>query len=754
VRKRKVCGDETPRMSVVVCTDGRAASLCQTLHGLSLLDHQAFEICVVLGPTADNARAAWAPWGDRIKVATCPERNLSRARNIGIGLAAGEVVAFIDDDAIPEPEWLDDLAAAYADPAVGGAGGFVYDQTGVDFQARFVTTDRLGAPCHDWQRPASEFNFPLSANFPHLLGTNSSFRRSALVSVGGFDEEYDYFLDETDLCCRLIDGGWSIAQLAGAYVHHKFLPSAVRRGPRLIVSWFSLIKNKIYYALLNGRGHHSMSDILQATTTWIGDLRWQLEHAIAEGKLHEGDRARFRQEVEEAWRIGLARGLEGRRRLMSPERLAAAPPAFRNMTAPAPAGGRKTFCFLSREYPPHKVGGVGRYVHQLATSVAALGHKVHVLTPGEGHARVDLEDAVWVHRILIRDHPPAKAHECGRIPARIWSYCGTMLDEVRRVSEHRPVNGVYAPIWDCEGAAVLRDGAFPLMTGLQTMLRFWLKSNPDRAADPAFAHDFVAPMLSLESEMLAGSQCLHAISEAIVDDIEDLYETSLGTRAFVVPLGLADYRTLPAAPAPAARQGVTVRLLFVGRLESRKGIDILLQAALKVLRRFPKAQLDVVGNDRLPDSAGQTARARFEMDPRTEAVRERVVFHGEVDDDALRGFYEACDIFVAPSRFESFGLIFVEGMIYARPVIGCRAGGMPEVIADGETGLLAEPGDVASLVVCMTQLLEEPALRVRMGRAGRQRYERLYTPERMAREVLAAFAEIESRPARLAGVSS
>lgn len=736
---------QRPRISVVVCTDGRAASLAQTIRGLARLDYSDFEICVVFGPTADDTRSVLQEWGDRIKTASCPERNLSQSRNIGIGIAAGDVVAFIDDDAIPEPEWLDDLAAAYDDPAVGAAGGFVYDQTGVEFQTRFMTADRLGGAKFDWQRPAREFNFPLSANFPHLLGTNCSFRRSALMSVGGFDEEYEYYLDETDLCCRLIDDGWSIAQIAGAYVHHKFLPSALRRGPKLVVSWFPIVKNKIYYSLVNRHGHHTIGEVMREANSLVEGLRRNLAEAMANGQLSEADHSRFWQEVLQAWEVGLARGLEGRRRVMPAGERAAVPPSFRNVATTEPAGGRRTFCFLSREYPPTKVGGVGRYIHQLATSVAALGHKVHVITPGEGHDRVDFEDSVWVHRIVVRDHSAVDAGgAAGKLPAYIWSYSATMLDEIRRVARHREVDGVYAPVWDCEGAAVLRDGAFPLMIGLQTMLRFWMQSNVALITDPKFVADFITPMLTLEAEVLENAPSLHAISAAIIEDIEALYETSLYPRVFVAPLGLADYRLLPAVRPTDAGPGITVRILFVGRLESRKGIDILLQSALKVLRRFPDVQLDIVGNDRLPGPTGQTPRALFKADPRAKAMRDRVIFHGEVNDDALRGFYNACDIFVAPSRFESFGLIFIEAMMFAKPVIGCRIGGMPEIIVDGETGLLAEPGDAASLVACMTRLLEDADLRRRLGAAGRQRYERLYTPERMARDVVAAFDKIAS----------
>ena len=75
-----------------------------------------------------------------------PRRHLSKSRNIGIEAAAGEVVAFIDDDAIPEPRWLEDLVAAYDAAEIAGVGGLVYDHTGCKLQYRYSVCDRLGEP--------------------------------------------------------------------------------------------------------------------------------------------------------------------------------------------------------------------------------------------------------------------------------------------------------------------------------------------------------------------------------------------------------------------------------------------------------------------------------------------------------------------------------------------------------------------------------------------------------------------------------
>jgi glycogen synthase len=115
-----------------------------------------------------------------------------------------------------------------------------------------------------------------------------------------------------------------------------------------------------------------------------------------------------------------------------------------------------------------------------------------------------------------------------------------------------------------------------------------------------------------------------------------------------------------------------------------------------------------------------------------------VQFTGRVSDDILQHHYQSCDLFVAPSLYESFGLIYLEAMNYAKPVIGCRAGGVPEVIEEGVTGLLADPGDSHSLAEVIISALESPTRLYEMGLAGRQRLLERFTYIQMAQ----AFAEV------------
>ena len=86
--------------------------------------------------------------------------------------------------------------------------------------------------------------------------------------------------------------------------------------------------------------------------------------------------------------------------------------------------------------------------------------------------------------------------------------------------------------------------------------------------------------------------------------------------------------------------------------------------------------------------------------------------------DELERQYAACDLFVAPSLYESFGLIYLEAMRFAKPVIGCRVGGIPEIVEDGRSGLLVAPGDAAALAKAIRDLLDSPERRATMGAYG------------------------------------
>lgn len=725
------------RFSVVINTDNRLDYLKRTLSGLQYLKYSNFEVCVVAGPTPDGTREYLATLGDAIKLDFCEQRNLSKSRNIGIAMADGDIVVFIDDDSVPEAEWLNDLAKSYADEAVGGVGGFVYDNTGVRFQARYVTVNRLGYP-NDSNAPSPHLNFPLTADFPHLLGTNCSFRLSVLKEIGGFDEEYEYFLDETDVCCRIVDAGYRIIQRHDAFVHHKFAPSHMRDERKIVRNWYPLIKNRVYFGMRNALDHHSVKEVIAAGEADVAGWSLSVAQAERDAIYSREDVRRFHAEAQAAVEDGHSRGCQPAK-LLTDELIARHHKPFRAYPLLSDQISRRTICFVTQDYPPGQNGGIARYFAQFAKTMASDGHHVHVLTKSHGSASVDYEDGVWVHRVNIRHFPLPDISPIAplAVPGHIWSYTQTMLEEVQAINARRAVDVVYCPLWDCEPLGFIVDGRFPLIVALQTTMKFWLESQPLKFTDKNWMAMYGHPIIAIEEYILKRAPLLHAISRAIARDIRAQYDAPLpDTKIHYAPLCLEDWSV---GMEPRAGRSHQIRVLFVGRLESRKGIDVLLDAIPNVLAQFPHAILDIVGDDTIPKPDGTTYKGEFLKKDLPASIRSRIVFHGRAEEHELREFYRDCDIFIAPSRYESFGLVFLEALMFGKPVIGCDAGGGPEVVTDGETGYLVAPGDVEGLKNALIKLLSEPKLRREMGAAARVDYERRFTVQALVSDLTSAI---------------
>ncbi|HTT82666.1 MAG TPA: glycosyltransferase, partial [Rhizomicrobium sp.] len=273
--------------SVVINTFNRAKSLACTLASLRQLDYPLFEVIVVNGPSTDRTDAVLSQYEGQVKILSCAERNLAISRNLGIAAAAGQIVAFIDDDAYPDPAWLDCLSVAFKDDEVAAAGGPTYDYTGYKLQAKYSLATRTGGAwvsAADDRNPTDLLDRPYSNVFPYTIGTNSCFRRARLVEIGGFDEEFEYYLDETDLCLRLIDRGYLVRALDDGFVYHKFLESHMRTHTRSLRDRFSVLKNRVYFALKHGRVttsfYHVCCDLVAFIDQQRKDFLWNVEHGF------------------------------------------------------------------------------------------------------------------------------------------------------------------------------------------------------------------------------------------------------------------------------------------------------------------------------------------------------------------------------------------------------------------------------------------------------------------------------------------
>jgi glycosyltransferase involved in cell wall biosynthesis len=188
----------------------------------------------------------------------------------------------------------------------------------------------------------------------------------------------------------------------------------------------------------------------------------------------------------------------------------------------------------------------------------------------------------------------------------------------------------------------------------------------------------------------------------------------------VIPNGVDAERFNPQVTPDIIRArhnlGSSKVVLFVGALtkwHTYKGLDVLLNA-FKIASRQRDLRLVIVG--------GGPLEIKYRALSHQLGVDSRVTFAGAVDGELLPKYYAACDLAVLPSTnsSEGFGLVLLEAMATGKPVIGSRIGGVPDVIRDGEDGLLVEPNDTKGLARAIALLEQNDEMRMRMGANGRR----------------------------------
>ncbi|MHA3915592.1 glycosyltransferase family 2 protein [Halovulum sp. GXIMD14793] len=219
---------DTPPVSVIVVSYRRPDHLRICLKAFEFQDYGNFELIVVSDKRPETPLPVrWQHFD------LC---NISAARNAGLVMARGQIVAFCDDDAVPEYRWLHHLVQPFSDPQIGFVGGFVRGRNGVSFQWRAQMIDPLAMDHQAVVQDAPWTRFdPDPKRVLNTVGTNFALRRDTAIALGGFDGAYHYFLDEADICMRLSKAGVSGAIVPLAQVHHGFAAGpyrSVHRVPR------------------------------------------------------------------------------------------------------------------------------------------------------------------------------------------------------------------------------------------------------------------------------------------------------------------------------------------------------------------------------------------------------------------------------------------------------------------------------------------------------------------------------------------
>ncbi|GGC48077.1 glycosyltransferase [Chelatococcus reniformis] len=731
---RAAAGAALPSVSLIVTTLDRLPRLKMLLAALSHLEDDDFELIVVHGPSRDGTAAFLASWPGAAKIVGCPAANLSQARNLAIAQATGDILVFIDDDALPvAASWLAAYRRFFADPANRGCaavGGPVVNATSGAIEFYRGACSEYAEPSPQDGRDGRDFKAPTGGRVvPAVSGSNCAMRTAAVRAVGGFDENLADYLNEADLCFRLSRQGHAIGFLDGNAVRHAAAPSPWR------TRWRSIFRADTYFCAKTSRDGFARKVAMTARAA-----RWKhIVLDIRRGTPPIGWARKLRDLGRSAagFAEGLGRGLLGPRRLW---RAPAAPAPRLHFRAARPAR-KLRIGLISRTLPgAGPYGGPGQHTDALAKGLYGLGHEIHLFARPERPLEAGgVGYTVHARPLAVEDpafYDPAVPGVSRRLAtAADYHQAIELLEQAGR-----PLDVIVACNWDLEALAVIRSGRWPVALYLVTPLAM----NMELGMFARNADNFLWNSLDRWQARHAAMVCTP--SGGVLEAYRSLLGITPGELSghAVLPLGI-ERTLLP----PLPRQGRR-RLLFVGRLERRKGIQTLLAALPAVLPEFPNWDCHIVGDDTLAYEDQPPIKPRFLSEHRAAPWLERVTFHGYCSHEALHEHYRRCDLFAVPALYESFGLAYHEAMQYGKAVIACRAGGMPETVADGVEGLLVEPENVAALADALRALMRDDALRERMGRAGAERIRDRDNHETFARRMearLLAYREAEAAPA-------
>ncbi len=396
---------------------------------------------------------------------------------------------------------------------------------------------------------------------------------------------------------------------------------------------------------------------------------------------------------------------------------------------------------LSLEAPYESSGGgIAAYLRALLPGLAGAGHRATVIANSKAEkVESHLDGAVRVVPVRLPNLHwyLAKAPLVGRIgalPVREVEWSVAFERAARRIFEQDPVDVLES----CETGALMvgRRAMAPLVIRLHGSAYAFRK----HSGEPVGAGERWDRRLQLRALRSAAAVTAPSGYQAA----EVAREMGWPRRRIQVVPNPLDPGILAAAESEPAVGTDAPIVLYAGRLAKVKGVEPLLRAVKEVRSHAPDARFVLAGPwqmDSKPASLG------IEMSAETNA--DGVSWTGQASRERLIALYRRASVFVMPSYFESFGIAVIEAMAFGLPVVATTAGGLPELVRDGETGILVPPGDPHALSEALLHLLRDRPLAHRMGQAGRRWVLERFTPDTVARTMLCVYGgAVQSRVER------
>lgn len=364
---------------------------------------------------------------------------------------------------------------------------------------------------------------------------------------------------------------------------------------------------------------------------------------------------------------------------------------------------------IHREYPPETGwGGIATFNYHLAHGLRGLGHEVHVLSFNYETPSDTWQEGVRVIRICsyIRRLMPWHVS----MFLYFWMYQRHVWRVFRALHARHPYDVVDCADHLGEAFGLIRRQAAP------TTLRFyspwsWVAS---RSMNYREKYLDIKGVRWLEAACVHGANVLTSPSHDLAGHVREFFRIRRPIHVIGNPLDVERFSPVPMPP------GRPVRALFLGRLEPRKGPDILAEAIPLVVRQFPDIRFTFLGSD-CPGRRSPSTREELREFLAARGVLDHVDFHDPVPLMELPRWYGGAHFIVTPSRYDNSPYVCQEAMSCGRPVIGTSAGGMKEYLNHGQAGRIVPPDDPRALAEAILELARDADLRQRLGQAARRR---------------------------------
>lgn len=392
-------------------------------------------------------------------------------------------------------------------------------------------------------------------------------------------------------------------------------------------------------------------------------------------------------------------------------------------------------CLLTLDYPPSNTEGIPRQRYVLATALARLGNEVHVVSLGP-RGRERYENGVWVHELRVERLNQYSEHD---LVNGVLTRSQALYEGLSLLHHRCAFDVVETPLWSAAGFVLCERFRGPTVVWLQTTTAQLLAINNQ---EPGPEH---RQLMQLERRCLARAGGVLADSQCALAAVDRDYQIPSAVPTAIAYLGL---------PAPSSRPDrdqqegrYEVEALVVGRLERRKGTPLLLDALPEMLGQNPDLRVRFVGRDNSQSDGwsvthGSTYPEYFRS--HHPDLCERVVFDGYVSEQRLAACYEQADFVLAPSLYESFGLVYLEAMRASLPVVALASGSTAEIFPAGEKdgAVLVSIDEPDQLSTAVSRLAQDRELRRELGQRGFGRFVSTFTDSIMARATLRFYEQV------------